>query len=78
MNEPGKIEIIRTTPKLSFLYVNYEGKQSIRNVSPLSVRFGTSDWHAEPQWLMAAWDMDRCAHREFAMKDMTEVIQIAA
>lgn len=78
MNEPGKIEVSQPTPKLSFLYVNYRGESSIRNVNPRGVRFGTSEWHKEPQWLMEAWDLDRREKREFAMKDMTDVIQIDA
>lgn len=54
-------------------YVNYKGERSHRRISPRSIRFGTSHYHPEPQWLMAAADLDKGALREFAMKDMTNV-----
>lgn len=55
---------------VTFLYKNYNGELTRRHVSPVSIRFGSSEWHPEEQWLMLAFDYDRQAKREFALKDV--------
>lgn len=57
--------------ELIFWYRNYKGKEGMRRVRPLSLRFGTSEWHKEPQWLMRAYDLENDKEREFAMRDMS-------
>ena len=51
-------------------YTNYKGERTVRGVVPISIRFGKSEWHPEPQWLMLAHDLGRNAEREFAIKDI--------
>jgi hypothetical protein len=58
---------------LSFAYINYRCETSDRRVRPLSIRFGTSHGHKQPQWLMTALDLDKNELREFAMEEMYEV-----
>lgn len=60
-----------TSAAIEFEYTNWVGRKSLRQAIPISVRFGTSEWHPEPQWLMLAHDLDKCENREFAMADMT-------
>jgi hypothetical protein len=72
-------EIIRTrapdaTEAVVFWYQNYEGKEGYRRAVPISMRFGTSEWHKKPQWLLLAFDEDKKANREFAVADMRDVI----
>lgn len=50
-------------------YTNWRGETSVRRIIPKSVRFGSTEWHPEPQWLLLAWDADKQADREFALKD---------
>lgn len=50
-------------------YTNYRGETSVRRIIPKSVRFGSTEWHPEPQWLLLAWDDDKQVDREFALKD---------
>lgn len=57
--------------ELIFWYRNYKGEEGYRRVRPLSIRFGTSEWHTEPQWLMLADDLENKKTREFAMRDMS-------
>ena len=59
---------------LYFDYVNYKGEQSRRRVRPSTIEFKKSGWHPEEQWLMRAYDIDKQEWREFAMKDMSNVI----
>jgi hypothetical protein len=69
------------TPRtITFWYRNYRGEEGYRRVHPISVRFGTSEWHKEPQWLMLADDVGAnddpadIKRREFAMRDIQHVI----
>ena len=54
----------------TFVYRNHRGEISERRVTPLGVRYGSTKWHPEHQWLLCAYDLDKGAQREFAMKDI--------
>jgi hypothetical protein len=53
-------------------YTNHRGETANRRIVPVGIRFGTTEWHTEPQWLLQATDLDRDATRTFAMKDIME------
>lgn len=53
-----------------FWYRNYRGEEGYRRVIPRSIRFGASEYHDDEQWLMLAFDTEKNADREFAMRDM--------
>lgn len=55
---------------LSFRYLNYRGEVSVRTVRPLNIYFGSTEWHPEPQWLLAATDIEKGERRDFAIKDI--------
>lgn len=59
-------------PLLKITYTNYRGETSERTIAPRSIRFGSTEWHPEPQWLLLAFDTDKGADREFAIKDFGE------
>jgi hypothetical protein len=59
--------VVGETVKL--VYTNYRGETSERTIVPKSVRFGSTERHPEPQWLLLAFDVDKQADREFALKD---------
>lgn len=50
-------------------YRNYRGETAQRVITPQRVWFGSTEWHPEPQWLMAAFDHEKQANRDFAIKD---------
>ena len=52
------------------VYTNYKGETAIRNIIPQRVRFGSTQWHPENQWLLDALDLEKNAVRNFAMKDI--------
>src|SRR5882672_2167861 len=58
---------------LSFGYTNWRGETSHRRVSPISLRYGVSEYHKRAGWLMLALDLDKNEQREFAMRDMVLV-----
>lgn len=63
---------------MRFNYVNYRGEVSQRTVTPVSYRFGVSQWYPEPQWLMMALDHDKNQPREFALDNMSNIEETVA
>jgi hypothetical protein len=54
---------------LRLAYRNHCGEVAERTIIPKSIRFGATEWHPEPQWLLLAFDLDKRADREFTMQD---------
>lgn len=52
------------------LYTNYRGETSLRTIIPEKLWFGSTEWHAESQWLLDAVDVEKGQSRSFAMKDI--------
>lgn len=50
-------------------YTNYKGNTSLRTIKPVEVYVGSSKWHPERQYILRAWDFDKCESRDFALKD---------
>ena len=53
-------------------YTNYRGETADRRIIPIGIRFGSSEWHPEEQWLLDAFDLERAADRSFALKDVLQ------
>lgn len=51
-------------------YTNYRGETSIREIVPVRIWFGSTEWHPEEGWLLEAFDIEKKANRSFAMKDI--------
>lgn len=49
-------------------YKNYKGETAVRNIMPITVYYGSNEWHPEEQWLMVAWDADKKALRTFSLQ----------
>jgi predicted DNA-binding transcriptional regulator YafY len=56
--------------KVTINYTNWEGKTADRNIFPLKIWFGTTNWHLEEQWLLKAFDLDKGEERDFSLKDI--------
>lgn len=56
-------------PSLTIIYTNYRGYTSKRIITPIKPWFGSTEWHPEPQWLLTAFDHEKQANRDFALKD---------
>ena len=60
----------KDAPPLVLTYTNHRGETGVRRIIPLAAPWwGQTDWHPEPQWLLRAFDVDRQAEREFALKN---------
>jgi hypothetical protein len=47
--------------EINVSYTNWRGVTSVRRVLLGDVRFGTTEWHEEPTWLIKAFDLDHPA-----------------
>lgn len=59
-----------TDRAVRFDYLNYRGELAERCVIPLSVWFGSTEWHKTAQWLLRAHDLDKGTIRDFAIVDI--------
>ena len=50
-----------------FTYTNWRGETTRRWATPLGLRWGSTEWHPRPGWLMRAFDHEKGAEREFAL-----------
>lgn len=52
-------------------YTNYRGERAWREIEPTDARpalwFGHTEWHPQDQWLLAAYDIEKRAVRDFAV-----------
>ncbi|WP_210246253.1 hypothetical protein [Aureimonas fodinaquatilis] len=58
-----------TGQAVTLTYTNWRGETDARSIVPITVWFGSTDWHPEPQWLLKAFDVAKEAERDFALKD---------
>jgi hypothetical protein len=58
---------------VTFVYRNYAGKISKRTAKVLRFYWAANEYHPEPQFLMAALDLDKQEPRGFAVKDISEL-----
>lgn len=56
--------------KIVIKYTNHRNETSLRNIIPKRIWFGKTDYHPEEQWLLEAYDCDKQADRNFAIKDI--------
>lgn len=59
---------------MEFDYTNYEGKKSHRKVMVKATTFKATKWHPEPQWIITGFDQAKNEERDFAARDMTNVV----
>jgi len=58
------------TKEISILYTNWRGETAWRRIVPEKIWWGTTLQHAEPQWLLTVWDVDKEECRDFALRDI--------
>lgn len=54
---------------ISFGYTNYRGEQAARRAIPVRLYWGSTEYHREEQWLFEAYDVEKHAMRDFALRD---------
>lgn len=56
---------------IRFGYRNWQGAVAERTARVISLIYGATEWHQEPQWLLQAYDLEKNAVRLFALRNMT-------
>ena len=60
---------------VTLTYTNWRGETAQRTITPKRIWWGATDWHPEPQWLLTAFDAEKQADRDFALKDFGAATQ---
>lgn len=68
---PGMM--IHGTHEVACTYRNWRGETAPRRIGAMSVWFGSTEWHPEPQWFLRGLDLDKHEVRDFALRDMADV-----
>jgi predicted DNA-binding transcriptional regulator YafY len=56
---------------VSIDYTNWKGARRVRKILPMSILFGSNQYHPGEQWLLEAADLeDNDAIKTFSMKDI--------
>jgi predicted DNA-binding transcriptional regulator YafY len=53
--------------KVRIDYTNWLGRRGVREIVPLSLKFGSNEWHPNEQWMLLAHDIAKGEDRWFAM-----------
>ena len=63
------LPIIATSPQSEVYidYTNWRGKRAKRCIRPISIKYGSNEWHPAKQWLLVATDVEANKTKEFAM-----------
>ena len=56
-------------------YMNWRKQSSLRTITPLSLWWGTNEWHETPQNFLRAYDHGKKAVRDFALLDVQSVMK---
>lgn len=68
-NEISGKELDKVKAKVE--YKNWKGEVGIRNIIPLEIFYGSTEYHKEEQWLLRVWDLDKKDYRTYAVKDIS-------
>lgn len=59
----------RPTDRHRLTYTNWRGETSVRELHLCGLYMGSTEWHPERQMLLRAFDWEKDAYRDFAVKD---------
>lgn len=51
-------------------YRNHRGETAVRKIAPLAIHYGSTEYHPEPQHLLAVIDLDKRNVRMFALRNV--------
>lgn len=62
-------------PAVILPYTNWRGETADRTIVPGKLWFGATEWHPEPGWLVAAYDTEKGAMRDFALSGFLDAAE---
>lgn len=64
-----KPNAVHSKKVVKIIYTNYKDVTSDRRIKPIKIHYGKTKWH-DRQWLLRAYDLDKQAIRDFALRDI--------
>ena len=55
------------TKEIKILYTNWRNETAERTIIPLSIWYGSTEWHTDDQWFLKAMDVAKQKERDFAV-----------
>lgn len=68
--------ILEPNTMYSFDYINYRGEASRRTARMINIKYGNTPYHPEDQFIFTAFDIEKNANRDFAMRDMRNITAV--
>lgn len=66
------MENSNTRKVVKIVYTNWRKETAEREIIPIEIWFGKTEWHREDQWFLKAHDISKNAERDFALKDVQQ------
>lgn len=69
----GLLELVSVSADsqiVTIVYRNWKGVTAERRILPIEVWYGSTEYHADSQWLLRALDTVKGEERNFAMQDI--------
>jgi 2-hydroxy-3-keto-5-methylthiopentenyl-1-phosphate phosphatase len=60
--------------KIRIIYQNWKGIVGVREIHPIKIWYGSTDFHKEEQWFINAMDDEKKEMRDFAIKDIIKFL----
>lgn len=60
---------------LKFVYKNWKGETREREVEPVRIWFGKTEFHPKEQWFLKAKDVEKGEERDFALIDVQKFVK---
>ena len=71
--EHNTIDNKATHTNIHIFYKNWKNITSERNIIPVKIWYGRTEFHNEEQWFMESFDLDKNDIRNFALKDILSI-----
>ena len=60
---------------IKVVYKNWRGEEAVRNIIPIGLYWGSTEYHKDKQWLLDVYDIDKDANRTYAFKDIKYIFE---
>jgi len=56
------------------IYTNWRQETKVRNILPIAIYWGSTNYYPIPQWIVKAYDKDRQDYRLYSLKNIVEIV----
>lgn len=55
---------------MKVVYTNHRGERRERDIDPVTLYWGSTEFHPDPQWMLEVYDHGKKTRRDYALKDI--------